>query len=422
MILTTPERKTAREIQADYRRQARRYRNGAPLPMAGGSPAAAVAPGSPGGVAAAGPVAQQAPTVPFDQASHKGLEPGPVFTVTPGAAQVTLGPVPLPAQGYLRRVIIEISGASGVAGTGAGDYPFNIINLLRLQDTNGAPLVELTGYNLFLCNTYGAYDGSPDDRTYFDYSASASNPALQIYAPIEIAPNGLGSLANQSAAAAYRLTLIVDTSANIWSVAPTTIPTLTIRTFMDFWTLPAPADMLQRPQSQAPPFSGVAQYWTNATNQAVASGLNQTRVGRVGNLIRTLIFVGRQSGARAEAPFPDPFTLNWDARDLQIASAKTQRMIMREYISQITARDTGVYAFIFSYGEDRNAGALQINSWLPTVTATRLEVDGTSAGAGTLDTVINDISVAETSPAARAVEASATGYHPPVAPMTLGAQ
>ena len=397
-------------------------------PMSGGAAPGqrgnVVGPGGPGGAAAAAPSAAPA-VVPFDQAAHRGLEPGPVFTAQPGAAQLTFGPVPLPAQGYLRRVILDFTAAGGAgAATARADYPFNTVALVRLQDTNGAPLCELTGYNLFLMMTYGAFAGSPDPRNLPDYNASVTNPVFTLYIPVEIAPTGLGALANQSAAAAYKLTLIVDTTTNIWSSAPaTTIPTFTIRTFCDFWTLPAPADMLGRPQQRTPPFNGTAQYFTQQPNVSVSTGNNNTRVTRTGNLIRVLAFVGRTSVfVRADTPFPDPFILNWDSRDLQIATQQVLRGIMREYIEQLSARDAGVYVFQFSYGEERHAGQVEINSWLPTVSATRLEVDGSSAAGGTLDILVNDVSVAETSPAARAVETSATGYHPPVAPTVMGAQ
>src|SRR4051812_4082769 len=102
----------------------------------------------------ASPAPAASPTVPFAQASHHGCEQAGVYTITPTAAQQNIGPVPLPATGYLRRVIIEVTSASGVAGTGAGDYPFNIFALARLTDTNGAPIYELSGYNTLLADTY----------------------------------------------------------------------------------------------------------------------------------------------------------------------------------------------------------------------------------------------------------------------------
>lgn len=93
--------------------------------------------------------------VPFSQASHHGCEQGPAFTVTPGASQQTLGPWPLPATGYLRRVLIFLNSSGGAGGVGAGDYPWNIFALIRLTDTNGAPIFELSGYNTLIGVTYG---------------------------------------------------------------------------------------------------------------------------------------------------------------------------------------------------------------------------------------------------------------------------
>jgi hypothetical protein len=363
--------------------------------------------------------------VPFNQASHRGYEEGPIFAVTPGAAAQQQGPVPLPAQGFVRAVLLTITPSGGVAGEGevAGDFPWNTLNLVRLQDTNGAPLCELSGYNLFLMNVYGAFSGCPDPRADPDFTKTVLTPSYALRIPVEIAPTGLGALANQSSSAAYKLTVIVASTTEIYKkVTGLTAPLLTIKTFMEFWTLPAAVDMLNRAQQRTPPFHGTAQYFSQQMNNAISAGQNGTKITQTGSLIRTLAFVMRKAGVRTDAVFPDPWTLNWDSRLLQVASARVLRKLMREYVSQLVERDTGVFVWGFSYGTDRNFGANQINSWLPTVSATRLELVGPSAEAGTCDVITNDVSVAETNPAARAVESSATGYAPPVAPTMAGAQ
>lgn len=374
-----------------------------------------------GGVASAEPT-QAAAVVPFDQASHKGMEAAQTFTVTPTTSQQQLGPMALPASGYLRRILIEVTSAGGAgAATGAGDFPFNIFNLIRLQDTNGAPIFELSGYNTLLADTYGGYAGSPDPRTDPDFAATAANPFIEPYVPVEISPDGLGALANMSASSAFKLTMIVDTIANIWTSAPaTTVPTFTIKVFMDFWTLPSPADMLGRRQEQEPPFSGTVQLWTQQPNITLNAGNNRTQITRTGNLFRTVLFSTRVTGVRSDAPFPDPYTLKWDDRDLLIADRMTTRKIMREYVNDLTARDVGVYMFCYNYGEMRRVGENGINSWLPTVTATRYELNGSSAGAGTIDVLINDVSVAPQNPAQRASEAG-LGYKPPTPSSVSGA-
>jgi hypothetical protein len=387
----------------------------------------------------AGPMAQQAPRqqgpaasaptaqpqmVPFDQASHRGYEEGPIIVKTPGAAAQQEGPIPLPAQGFLRAVLLTITPSGGNAEEGevGGDFPWNCLNLVRLQDTNGAPLCELSGYNLFLMNVYGGFAGSPDPRNDPDFTKTTILPSFALRIPIEIAPNGLGSLANQSSSAAYKLTIIVAALSEIYKKSPKEAPKLTIKTFMEFWTLPAAQDMLGRAQQRTPPYHGTAQYFSQQMNNSLNVGQQGTKITDTGSLIRTLAFVTRKSGARTDAVYPDPWTLNWDSRLLQVASARLLRKLMREYVSQLAERDTGVFVWGFSYGKGRYFGDSAINSWLPTVSATRLELVGPSAEAGTVDIVANTVSVAETNPAARAVETSATGYAPPVAPTMAGTQ
>lgn len=375
---------------------------------------------------AASPAPASVAAVPFNQASHHGCEQGPTFVVTPGAAQQTFGPFPLPATGYLRRVILSVTTTTaGVAGTGAGDYPWNIFALLRLTDTNGAPIFELSGYNTLLADVYGSYTGVPDPRTDPDYSASATAPSIEPFIPLEIDGSGLGSPANLSASSAYRLTAVVDTSANIWSAAPTTIPTFTVTAWCEYWTLPNPTDMQGRPQAVAPPFAGTIQLWSQQPNVGVNAGANRIALNRMGNLLRSVLVVLRSAGARSDAIIGDPVTLRWDDINLDVVDRKTIRKRMREYTNDLVARDTGVYWFgIYNYGADMLSGGPAVASWLPTVTATRYEIS-TPAGsgtAGTLDWVVNDVSVAAQSPEQRAaVGGAGVGFHPPVAPVVPGA-
>lgn len=363
--------------------------------------------------------------VPFTQASTHGCEQGPTFTVTPGTSQQTLGPAALPATGYLRRVILEVTGAGGIGGVGAGDYPFNIFSLVRLTDTNGAPIYELSGYNTLLADTYGGYAGASDPRTDPDFSASATVPAIEPYVPLELDATGMGAPANLSASSAYRLTLVVDTSANIWSVVPGTPPTLTVTVWCEYWTLPNPVDQGGRPQAVAPPFAGTLQLWSQQPNISVNAGANRIALNRMGNLLRTVLVVLRTSGNRSDAVIGDPISLRWDDINLDVVDRKTVRKRMREYTNDLTQRDIGVYLFgLYNFGVERFVGGRSVASWLPTVTATRYELS-TPAGAGaggTLDFLINDVSVAATAPEQRAaVGGTGVGFHPPVAPVIPGA-
>lgn len=376
---------------------------------------------------AASPAYQQVQAVPFAQAAHHGCEQGPTYTVQPTTSQQTLGPTPLPATGYLRRVLIQVTTTTAATGTptGSGDYPFDIFALVRLTDTNGAPIYEMSGYNTLVADTYGGYAGAPDPRVDPDYSNSATTPNICPYVPLELDETGLGSPANLSASSAYRLTLVVDTIANIYGTAPTAAAIFSINVQCEYWTLPNPTDMSGRPQQVAPPYSGTLQLWSQQPNISVNAGANRIPLNRMGNLLRTVLGVFRASGARSDAVIGDPVTLRWDDINLDVVTRQIVRKRMREYTNDLTVRDAGVYLFgLYNYGTERFVGGKSVASWLPTVTATRYEIStpaGSGAG-GTIDFLINDVSVAATSPDQRAtVGGQGVGFHPPVAPVVAGA-
>lgn len=374
--------------------------------------------------------AQPVRTISFDQSAHRGEEPGPTFgPYTIGAAQQQFGPVPLPATGFARNVKVEITtGTAGTGGTARGDYPFSLLALLRLQDTNGAPIFELTGYNSFLAMCYGGYAGSSDPRLQPNYSASTTAPAYTIVIPIEITPDGTGSLQNLSASAAYRLTGIIDTLTNNYSVSPSPAPIINIATFVEYWTVPAPGDMVGHAQTQTPPFSGAIQLWSQQPGITVNVGNNVTTINRTGNMIREVIWVSRTSVfVRADTPFPTPYTTQYDDRQLVISDQVQAQKMIREFIPDLSARDAGVYVWFYNYGRTRFSGGSAgsgfdsgFTSWLPTVTSTRFQLLGASAAAGTLDLLINDISISPSQPGVRATEGG-LGYHPQVAGTPAGA-
>lgn len=395
-----------------------------PEPRMGGGAGAAAQAGGQG--VASNPATSAAQMVPFDQAAKRGCEPGPSWQVQPGTAQTTLGPIGLPANGYMREVEIQISTVTAATGSpvALADYPACILPLIRVQDTNSAQLDDLPGYPLLQDNIYGGYQGAPDPRTSPDYSASATAPNLQLTVARELAPTGFGTLANLSGSQQYKLTLRVGALSDIYSTNPTVAPTLLISVWMHYWTLPAAGDMLGRAQAQEPPFHGTAQYrWWSPSN-AVTQNFNLT-ITQVGNELRYLTLIGRQNsnGARTDAVFPDPFQLRWDSDLLLIIGLAQMRRIMRGLVNDLVARDAGVICIPFNFGEGRTVGGSGVNSWLPTVTGTRLQITGTQTTStpGTVDVLVNDVSVAEVNPANRPMTPSATNFHPAVGPQLAGA-
>lgn len=372
--------------------------------------------------------AASTPTVPFCQGSKPETEVAYSWSkIEPSAASQTLGPIALPANGYVRNVWVEVETTTKgkeESATVAEDFPFSIFEQVKLTEPNGAPLgMEMKGFSAYLANTLGAYAGSPDLENQIEFSKALLEPRFAIRVPVEMSPNGLGALGNQSASAALRLTLTVAPLGTAYYSAGKyeagKAPVMTIRIIMELWGEPPERDILGRAVQQSPPFEGTAQYWSEQPSVTINKGLNQTRITRVGSMIRTLIFVFRESGVRKEGDKvantgASNLQVQWDNRVFRTQTPFYNWQSQQEFIERLKERKKGVYWFTFSQGEGRHAGEPGINSWLATLTSTRLELLNTAENAGTVDILVNDVSVTAINPLERTQQIGVGGYHPPV--------
>lgn len=364
---------------------------------------------------------QRAPVIPFTAASHEHTEPAFDVTQAIGSTAVQLGPYDVPAFGYLRHIYLEVSCTLGSGGTLVSDYPFNLIQSVSLNDVNGAPIFgPLDGYALAQINIFGGYGGSYCDPRLTPWYVSTVNAAFALRIPVEISHhNAMGSLANQNAAAAYKVNITLNpASALITGGTFNTNPTVRIRGFLEAWTLPNDTDVAGRPQAQVPYAHGTTQYWSQFI-KSVNAGANTTLLPRVGNLIRNILVIARNSTGvagsnRDDNVFPDPPVLAWDARSLLNDTQKYRVERMRSQGPIVSGgRDTGVFLYGFS-ADDGAYGDDDPTLWLPTVQSTRLEIDGSSVSGGTLQVITNDIAPVEVIPTERFVETSESGFHPQV--------
>lgn len=370
---------------------------------------------------ASAPAAAPARPIPFTGSAHhhRELVNQSTFTLS-GAIQPVPQPIPVTAYGYLRYLLVDVAWTGGVAGTLGTDAPFNFLTNVYLQDVNGSNLqYPIDGFGLLQENIFGGYGGARvDPRQSPIFTSGPTAGRFMIRVPVEINPrSGLGSLANQSAAEEYKFIYSVNASTAIYSAAPTTMPTVTVRTYLEAWTQPESADMFGRPQADVPPRHGTASYHTQFTPSLVV-GQNQVPITRMGNLIRFILCISRDTtGARNDGVFPDPFQLLWDGNVLTSESAALRQHLSYEILPPTTNRDTGVFVFPFNTIDHGQVGWDDPNLWLPTVQSTRMELDGPAATAGTIQFIVNDIAPAEVNPQRRYVQTSATGrlQHPDLA-------
>lgn len=373
-------------------------------PLGGAPPTGAPTSGGPSGGGAQG---NKAPTliVPFTRAAHEHVEPIFDSSFLLGANTQLVGPFDIPAYGYLRHLIIQVNATGGVGGGATvakfEDAPWSIINEIVLNDVNGAPIVgPISGFDLFLANKYGGYAFLPDPTQSPVFSdvvtgaGASGNFAFLFRVPIEISNrDALGALPNQAASSTYKCRITMANSAGVYTTAPaTTLPTVRFRVWMEAWTQPNPADLMGRPQQAQPPDTGTTQFWTKSP-KIVNAGNQTVRLDRMGNLIRTMILVQRNATpVRSTTDFPDPLQLLWDGRVI----LNLGRDLIRHYMTERygigpALLETGVFVFDFTHDFDGHPGGELRDLWLPTTQASRVEMVGTFANAGTLTVLTNDV-------------------------------
>jgi hypothetical protein len=371
-------------------------------------------PGMAGGQTDAPAAPAVVPMLPFTASAHEHTEPA--FTVSSilGASSVNFNPQDVPAYGYFRHLLLEVTATAGVIGTAVAnaDFPFNIIQSVNLQDVNGANLVgPISGYQLYLANLIGGYAFNQNAVNDPGYVGSAPNPKFFLRVPVEISSrDGLGALANQNAASEFKLTItLAPTTAILTSGAFGTAPTITIRGWLEAWTLPAATNNRNEPQAQVPPLLGTGQFWT-ASNYPISVGANQVPLRRVGNLIRNIVLVGRTAaGLRDDTVLPADVQFNWDGNQIGNVSLAVMKKYLSEKLGGPITYPAGVVVLPFSHFLTGRLGNDTPDGWLPTTSSSRIEFAGSSTAAGTMEVLVNEVAPVEPNQAARFQVPSATG-------------
>lgn len=329
---------------------------------------------------------------PFTKASKRKVEPFLDISNTLGTSSKTVQQVDIPATGYLRHVVIDVEVSGVTAATYTADGPWSVLDNVTLADVNGQPIVLLDGYELYLANLFGGYSQNPDPSQSPTFSKGATGFRFQLRVPVEIVQrNALGSLPNLNAAMTYKLKMNLAPSADVFS-AVTGTPNVRIRAHVESWVNPAAADVRGVPNTTTPPALGTTQNWS-LYSAPVTIGNNTVRLPRVGNTIRNLIFVARDtSGVRTDSILPDEITKlidgnQWTRNSMQYE----QQRIWELYGFGSSQRPAGVWVVALTDDFDGTPGEELGEYWLPTTGATRFEVQGQFKGAGSLSVLTNDI-------------------------------
>lgn len=317
---------------------------------------------------------------PFSRLSRQGQILGPSSA---GQAFGSLWtPILKPVGGYMRQILLNITAVSGgaTATTATADAPWNVIQNLFLRDPFGQPVIQASGFSLYLINLYSGQFGmlgfgnSPSGLPSFS-AVSGTTGAFNFYLriPLEMDSSGYCSLPSMNAASQPQLQVQWNPAATVYSAQTGTAPTITSSANETFWMAP-----VDHPEI-APPDVGSSGQWSEARAAAgVASAVFQRiQLPRVGTFIHTLILVLRDStGARIEAWPTSDLTFWVDGVPVlfETLNERQDKMFAQFGVS----RPTGVIVYTFRDSvQSAVSGADTYDLVLPTTPATLLEVSGT---------------------------------------------
>lgn len=364
---------------------------------------------------------------PFIRASAQHTEPVgyDVTTALSLTNVITLPDVQVPAYGFLRSIILVVTCTGGVGTAVFGpDAPFNALQNIVLQEPNGAQIANFpSGYDLFLANKFGGYQSENDPRQSANFAAAVAGGTFSytLRIPVEIdCRDALGSLPNQNSGALFRVKLNLASAGSaatgLYSTTPATSPgSVRVRAYAEEWDQPE-ASTNGAPNATVPPALNTTQYWSRQ-DFPINAGQANIRLTRMGNYLRNLVFVLRDSsGLRsgtADTNFPDPATIYYDTRPLDTISRavwldrQQNRYGYAGYAPGNTlataaiagdtggARELSVWPLDFAHEFDGSVGFENRDLWLPTYSSTRFEIGGTWGAAGTLTVLTNDVTIAD---------------------------
>lgn len=331
--------------------------------------------------------------LPFPVASRvSDREAFDLGTYTLGANNITVNPQIIPAVGWLKSILIEVTGtvSGGTSPAYTADAPWNAIAIANFRTASGNDLVvPYTGYQLYLANKYGGYKVSGDQRNPAVYTATTSAFHFFLRVPLEIDPvTGLGAIPAMASNRSYLLNLTLAAASTVMTGGPTI--TVALKAYSEFWLEPAGQTSGGTAQATMPQGVGTISKW-ELENPSVNPGDRLVKFNNVGNVLRTHIFVARNSsGVRISDgngwPSSGEIQLYLD-NEIQFAfTPHIWQLYMAEWFGYNSATydayngfDTGVYVIPWhalngAHAGDPNNTRSQL---LPTLNASQVQLRAT---------------------------------------------
>jgi hypothetical protein len=324
--------------------------------------------------------------------------------VTLSASTQVLTPYEFQVDGYLAGALIRVTGTT--AGNSAAtafqaDGPFSVLQSVIVEDIGGKQIMgPLSGWQLYVLNRFGGFVYNSDARANGIYTvttgAGATGGSFRfiLRVPIQVRRrDGLGSLPNRNASATYKLKCTINTSATVYSTAPTAAPTVNVQIQQHGWATSDNRDYKGNAVSPTPNGIGSLLYTDVETIQLSSGSFNQ-RMSTFGGLLRLLVFELRDatgSRAQGEADFPSLFEMEIDKVKCFSRSPVTWEHLMSEDYGLTSAAESatatnvkpdGVFAIHWLDDFGLMPGAENGFRYQPVTPSTAIQLIGTIGGSG----------------------------------------
>jgi len=246
-------------------------------------------------------------------------------TVTQTTSTQALQPYEFQVDGYLAGAKIRVTATTaGNAATVAfqADGPFSVLQSIIVEDIGGKQILgPVSGHQLRILNQFGGFVFNGDPRANGIYTLTSGSGAtggsyrFSLRVPIQVRRrDAMGALPNRNASATFKLKLVINTSAAVYSTAPTNAASINVQIQQHGWATSDQRDYKGNSASPTPNGVGSLLYTDVETIQLSAGAFNQ-RMATFGGLLRLLVFELRDSnGSRAqgESDWPSLFEMEID--------------------------------------------------------------------------------------------------------------
>lgn len=337
-------------------------------------------------------------------------------SVTVSTATQSLTPYEFQVDGYLSRALIRVTcvtAGNSAATAFNADGPFIALQSVVFEDIGGKQILgPITGWNLYVLNRFGGFVYNADAKANSTYSVTTGSGAtggsfnFTLPLPIQVRKrDGMGSLPNRNASATFRLKVTVNTTATIYSTAPTAAGTLSVRIEQQGWATSDNRDYKGNGVAPSPNGVGSLMY-TDIESIVLSAGQFTQRMGNYGGLTRLWAFELRDStGSRSqgESDWPTLFEVEIDKVKCYSRSINTWDQLMSEdYGLSATAEATatantklnGVKVLHWLDDFGLQPGAENSFRYQPVTPNTAIYLSGTIGGSGshTLNVMKNYLS------------------------------